>query len=421
MLVKIKKELAEGRTLFQFSFFKILGLITPLVIARFFSEDLFGTYTLAKLVVFCFAAMLITPPQTPFVVFASKERAQTGKINKSFSIQCVFFVFAVFIYSGIALLFNRRICTFIEITSVDLIYISAGFAGVALSSLLVNLFLALGQRIKSSLAEFAFGAVNLVLVVALCLADKLNIRTVFGAYFVSFFAVIALFAWTIDLSVLLPLRLEFGRFREMFNFTKWVFIGATALSFIDWGDNIILKIFNVPMADIGQYGLSYQIFNGCVAIIYILNSYFLPFISENLADGAKMRDYLFRKRPRLFFMGLVFLAAGFLLCPFFFKIVYPGSYQDSVLILRILLIACVFVLYNTFYIPLLNALQLYKFSQTAAVVVMLFKVCTNILLVIKYGLYGAAVGTVISYLFMTLIYEFYYRLKMKKMLLTKSA
>lgn len=421
MLAKIRKELAEGRTLFQFSFFKILGLITPLVIARFFSEDLFGTYTLAKLVVFCFAAMLITPPQTPLVVFASKERAQTGKINKSFSIQCVFFVFAVFIYSGIALLFNRRICTFIEITSVDLIYISAGFAGVALSSLLVNLFLALGQRIKSSLAEFTFGAVNLVLVVALCLADKLNIRTVFGAYFVSSFAVIALFAWTIDLSVLLPLRLEFGRFREMFNFTKWVFIGATALSFIDWGDNIILKIFNVPMADIGQYGLSYQIFNGCVAIIYILNSYFLPFISENLADGAKMRDYLFRKRPRLFFMGLVFLAAGFLLCPFFFKIVYPGSYQDSVLILRILLIACVFVLYNTFYIPLLNALQLYKFSQTAAVVVMLFKVCTNILLVIKYGLYGAAVGTVISYLFMTLIYEFYYRLKMKKMLLTKSA
>jgi O-antigen/teichoic acid export membrane protein len=421
MLAKIKKELAEGRTLFLFGFLKTLGLITPLIIARFFSEDLFGTYTLAKLVVFCFAAMLITPPQVPFVVFASKERAETGKINKSFSIQSLLFVFAVVLYSGIALLFNSRICAFIGITSVDLIYISAGFIGVALSSLLVNLFLAMGQRVKSSLAEFVFGAITLGLVVALCLADKLNIRTVFGAYFVSAFAVIALFAWTLNFSVLVPFRLEFGRFHEMFSFTKWVFIGATATSLIDWGDNVILKIFNVPMADIGQYGLAYQIFNGVVAIIYILNSYFLPFISEHINNLEKMREYLFRKRPLIFLFGITLLAAGFIICPFFFKIIYPGSYHDSVLILRILLIGCVPVLYSTFYIPLLNALKVYKFAQTAAVIVMVFKVCTNIPLVIKYGFYGAAVGTVISYLFMTLIYEFYYRLKMKKMLLTKSA
>jgi O-antigen/teichoic acid export membrane protein len=365
--------------------------------------------------------MFITPPQTPFVVFASRERAQTGKINKSFSIQLIFFVSGVLLYSVIVMIFHRSIETFIEVTAIDLFYISAGFIGAALNSLLVNLFLSLGRRVKSSLAEFAYGAVNLGLVVVLCFADKLNIRTVFGAYFVSSVAVVGLFAWTIDFSALLPFRFELWTFRGMFNFTGWAFIGATAISLIDWGDNIILKIFNVPLADIGQYGLSYQIFNGVIAIIYILNSYFLPFISENLTDVAKMRDYLFRKRPRLFFLGLVFLAAGFLLCPFFFKIVYPGSYQDSVVIVRILLIACVFVLYNTFYIPLLNALQLYKFSQTAAVAVMLFKVCTNILLVIRYGLYGAAAGTVLSYLFTTLIYESYYRLKMKKMIFTKTA
>lgn len=421
MLGKIKKQLNEGKTLLQFSFLKTLGLITPLIIARFFSEDLFGTYTLAKLVMFCFTAMLITPPQVPFVVFASKERAETGKINKSFSIQLVFFVFAVFLYSGIALLFNRRICAFIGISPVDLIFISAGFTGVALIYLLVNLFLATGQRVKSSLAEFAYGAINLGIIVALCFADMLSIRTVFGAYFISAVAVIGFFAWTIDFSVLLPFRFEFGTFRGMFNFTRWVFVGATATSLIDWGDNIILKILNIPMADIGQYGLSYQIFNGVIALIYILNSYFLPFISENLADGAKMRDYLFRKRPRLFFLGLVFLAAGFLLCPLFFKIVYPGSYKESVIILRILLIACVPVLYNTFYIPLLNALQLYKFSQTASVVIMLFKMCINILLVIKYGFYGAAVGTILSYLLTTIIYESYYRIKMKKLLGLKPA
>jgi O-antigen/teichoic acid export membrane protein len=418
MLKKIRRQFIEGKTLFLFGFFKTLSLITPLIIARFFSEDLYGTYTLANLVVFCFAAMLITPPQAPFVVFASKERCETGKLNKSFSIQCMLFIFAVLMYTIIVLIFSRRICTFIGITPLDLVYIYAGFIGVGLSSLVVNLFLAMGQRVKGSLVEFVFGVINLGLVVALCFAHKLNIRTVFGAYFISAIVTIALFVWSIDFSALLPFRFDPGRFHEMFDFTKWVFIGATAMSLIDWGDNIILKIFKVPMADIGQYGLAYRIFNGVVTLIYFLNSYFLPFISENLTNGEKIRDYLFRKRPRLFFLGLVFLAAGFILCPLFFKIVYPGSYKESVIILRILLIGCVFVLYSTFYIPLLNALQLYKFSQITIVIGMLFKAALNTLLVLKYGLYGAAVGSVISYFFTTLIYESYYRLKMKKMLVS---
>jgi O-antigen/teichoic acid export membrane protein len=74
------------------------------------------------------------------------------------------------------------------------------------------------------------------------------------------------------------------------------------------------------------------------------------------------------------------------------------------------------ILYLTFYIPLLNALELYRFSQTASIVIMVVKVALNTLLVLAYGFYGAAVGTVISYLFAAIIYEFYYRIKLKKML-----
>ena len=407
--------------MFLFGFLKTLGLITPLIIARFFSENLFGIYTLAGMVVFCFAAMLITPSQVPFVVFASKERAETGKINKSFSIQSIFFLSGIVLYSVVALLFNHQICDFAEISAVDLIYVSAGFIGVALNFFLVNLFLALDKRIASSAAEFAYGIINLGLIVALCFMNKLNLRTVFGAYFVSAVLVFVIFLKSIDIGKLFPFRFELDQFRGMFNFTKWVFLGATATSLIDWGDNIILKIFNIPLADIGQYGLSYRIFNGIVAIIYILNSYFLPFISEHINNREKMREYLFRKRPLIFLFGIVFLAAGFILCPFFFEIIYPGSYDDSVLILRILLIGCVPVLYCTFYTSLLNALQLYKFSQTVNIIIMLFKMCLNTLLVVKYGFLGAAAGTVASYLCLAIIYECYYRLKMKKILSVSSS
>jgi O-antigen/teichoic acid export membrane protein len=203
----------------------------------------------------------------------------------------------------------------------------------------------------------------------------------------------------------------------MFSFTRWALVGAMAMYFIDWADSAILKILNVSMADIGQYNLAYQIFNGVVTLIYILNSYFLPFISENVGDSAKMRDYLFRKRPRIFIFGVALLAAGFVACPLFFKVVYPNSYHESVFILRILLISCVMILYLTFYIPLINALELYRFSQTTNVVLMAVKVALNTVLVLKYGFYGAAAGTVASYLCMMIIYESYYRFKMKKLLL----
>ena len=416
MLRDIKNELREGKTLFLFGFLKAVGLVTPLVIARFFSEDMFGTYSLAKLVVFFFVTMLVTAPQVPFVVYASRERAETGKINKSFSIQSVFFVLGLALFVVLVLMLNRLICGFAEISAHDLIYVSIGFVGIALSSFVCNLFLALGERVKSSLVEFAYGVINLGLVVLLCFVGKLSVRAIFGAYFVSAIAVLVIFAKTVDVAVLLPFRFDFGRFREMFNFTKWVFAGATATYFIDWADGAILKIFDVPMADIGQYSLAYQIFNGVVTLIYILNSYFLPFISENIGNSDRIRDYLFRKRPRILLFGIVLLAVAFVVCPLFFKVVYPDSYHESVLILRILLIGCALILYNTFYIPLHNALRLYRFSQTTNVAHMIIKVALNVALIRLWGFYGAAIGTVISYLCVTAIYECYYQVKMKRLI-----
>jgi hypothetical protein len=84
MLNRIKKQLIEGKTLLLFGFLKGLVQVVPLIIAYFFSEDMFGTYSLAKMVVFFFITLFITAPQTPFIVYANRERAETGKINKSF-------------------------------------------------------------------------------------------------------------------------------------------------------------------------------------------------------------------------------------------------------------------------------------------------------------------------------------------------
>jgi O-antigen/teichoic acid export membrane protein len=416
MLNRIKKQLIEGKTLLLFGFLKGLVQVVPLIIAYFFSEDMFGTYSLAKTVVFFFITLLITTTQTAFVVYASRERAETGKINRSFSIQAVFFIFGIVLYAVLAVILNGPIRRFAVVSVPDLICVSLGFVGIALNYFLSYLFLALGQRVKNSLSELAYGVIMLAIIVGLAATGTLSIQTVFLTYFVSSIITLLIFVGTILWGNLLPFDFSTTYLRKMGNFTIWFLFGATATYFIDWGDNFILKFFHVSMANIGQYNLAYQIFNGLITLIYILNSYFLPFISENLQDSSKMRDYLYSKRPRIFLFGIVILAAVFFVCPYAFQIIYKGSYHSSVIILRILLIGCALTLYNTFYIPLLNALQLYKFSQTTNVVTMVIKVFLNAVLIFKYGLYGAAAGTVITYLCTTIIYESYYRIKMKKLI-----
>jgi len=47
---------------------------------------------------------------------------------------------------------------------------------------------------------------------------------------------------------------------------------------------------------------------------------------------------------------------------------------------------------------------------------MVIKVVLNVVLVSMYGFYGAAWGTVLSYFCITIIYESYYRTKIKKLL-----
>jgi O-antigen/teichoic acid export membrane protein len=418
MLNRIKKQLIEGKTLLLFGFLKGLVQVVPLIIAKFFSEDMFGTYSLAKMVMFFFVTLLITTPQAPFIVYASRERAETGKINKSFSIQAAFFIFSIVLYAALAAIFNGPIRRFAEVSVSDLICMSLGFAGIALSSFLSNLFLALGQRVKNSLSDLAYGVIMLAIIAGLAATGTLSIKTVFLTYFVSSIITLLIFAGTIPLRNLLPFDFSITYFWKMFDFTKWVFMGATASFFIDWGDNAILKIFHATTGDIGQYSFAYQIFNGLVTMIYVLNGYFLPFVSENVRDSGKMRNYLYSKRPRILLFGLAILTVVFFACPYAFQIIYPDSFHSSVNILRILLVGCALILYNTFYLPLVNAMKLYKFFQTANVVHMIIKVGLNVVLIPLYGFYGAAIGTVISYFCITAIYESYYQIKIKRLFIS---
>jgi O-antigen/teichoic acid export membrane protein len=416
MLNRLKKELREGRTLLQFGFLKSLGMIAPLLIARFFSEGLFGSYLLAKMIVFFFATLLITSAQTPFIVYANQERAETGKINKSFSVQCVFLLFSIAAFLLISSVFSKAVTTFAQISGVELIFVCAGFIGIAVNTFVCNLFMALGERIKNALVELTFGGSTLVFIVLFVLTGNINIKTAFLTYLMAAFVVLVVFAGFTDRTVLLPFDFDRKHFKRMFDYTKWVMFGATAVYFINWVDNIILRAFGISLADIGEYGLGYQVFKGIVMLTFILNGYFLPFISEHIHNQVKIKDYLYNKRIKIFLLGLGLVVVLFVTAPYIFGFIYKDSYKSSVDVFGILLFGNIIILYNTFYLPILNALKKYKFAQASNVVHIVVKVLLSVALIPTFGLKGAAVATVVSYLFKGIIYEVYFRLRLKGLL-----
>ena len=198
MLQRVKLEFKQGESLLKFGFLKaagqVFGMAAPLVIAKYFSPELFGSYSLAKMVVFFFLSLLISSFQSPFIVFANQEMVQTGKINKSFSVQCACFFVGVIVFLILGAVFNKAITGFAKITSVNLFFMSLAFVGIALKMFLDNLFMAIDQRLKNSLVELVFGGLVITMVAALYLTHDLTLNAVFLVYFISGVIVSLLFA-----------------------------------------------------------------------------------------------------------------------------------------------------------------------------------------------------------------------------------
>jgi len=419
MLRRIKHELKQGKTLITFTSLQAvgqaLGMIAPLIVAKFFSPELFGSYALARMIAFFFLTLLISSSQIPFIVFANEERGRSDKINRTFSVQCTFLGVSFCMFTAILLLLGKQIMQFAAIDRVDLLFVLLAFAGLSLKSFLCNLFMAMGQRIKCSFAELVFGGLTFCLVLVLCLARAISLRTVFLTYFVSALVVLCIFVKSIDFNQLFPFRIDKKHFKEMFNFTKWIMLGATAVYFINWGDNLVLRLY-VSMRDIGTYNLAYQVFKGVLALTFIVYAYFLPFVSEHIHDKAKMRDYLFRKRPKILLLGFVAIAAFFFAGPYILRMIYADKYAESPAILRILMIGLVPMLHVVLYAPILNAMKKYRFTQTVNMLQVILNVILNLVLVPSMGLKGAAVATVVAYWFQSVIIEIYFRVKLKKLL-----
>jgi O-antigen/teichoic acid export membrane protein len=419
MWKRMKKEFEQGKALLQFGFLQTLGYIVatliPLAVAKLFSEELFGRYSLGEMIVFFFVTLFILSIRVPFIVFANQERAESGKIHRSFSIQCMFLGTDLVLFSIVCLVFRKQLMAFAKIDSRELLAIALAFFAMSFKDFISNLFMALNEKIKSALVELSFGIVALLVLYIFYLADWVNLKSVFLTYFISSLIVFLAYLGFVNFKMLRPVIFDKKYFSQMLNFTLWTAFAAIAVYLINWGGIAILRKY-ASLEDTGVFSLAYKFFKGFMALIYPIATYFLPFISENINDAAKIRTYLYYKRPRVFLLGTAGFAAAFFIIPWFINLIYGDKFQNAVPITRILLFGAIAYLYTAFYNPLIAALKKYKFAQIASITQVVLNIVLNLALIPRMGTYGAALATVIAYIYLLLVYEVYFRLKLAKML-----
>ena len=181
-----------------------------------------------------------------------------------------------------------------------------------------------------------------------------------------------------------------------------------------------LRYFAASMENApGTYNLAYKFFKGFTILIYIIPSYFLPHISANIRKPEKMRAYLFHKRPLVLFLGVTGFALAWIFMPYFLNLFYHNKYDDVGFLLRIFLIGNVVFLYTAMYGPILGALKIYKFQQIVALSQLVVNFVLSLLLIPRFNLVGAALATVLSYFYLAIVYEYYYRKKLKRLVLQR--
>lgn len=416
MLSKLKQQLALGKNLIIFTTLRgVGGMLFPLLVAKFFSEDLLGSYGLARMIIFFVATLTISSAQTPFIVHANEERDKTGKINKSFSVQCIFLVISLFLFFFIVTLFAGPVSAFAKIAKSDLVFVTLAFIGFVGQLFLCNLFMALGQRTKSAFIGVVYNFLTVLFVIAFWFFDNINLRSVFLTYFLSSVLLVLFFVGTLDFKVLLPLYFDSGYFKKMLHFTFWVILGSTSIYFINWGNNIVLRIF-VSIKEIGIYLFAFTIYKGLTFSVSAIGQYFLPFISRNINDKDKLRNYLAVKRPKIIAVGLAGLVLVFFFFPYMRQLIYGDKFSLADPIVRCLLLGNVINLYTVFYGALFNAFKKYKFLNITAVVQIVISVILSFILIPRMGLMGAAIATVIAYFCKAVLLEIYFRLYIKSRL-----
>lgn len=173
-------------------------------------------------------------------------------------------------------------------------------------------------------------------------------------------------------------------------------MGATAIITFAYFkmDTIILSILQ-PSSHVGIYNVAYKIMENLIFFPAMLAGLILPLLSRFIFTERRQFEEIADKTFKVFFIIIVPIVAGtFFLAPDIIRFVSGGNFQESVLVLRILIFALGCIFFGHFFTMLLVVGNAQRKLMQMLLFVAVFNIGLNILLIREYSYIGAAAASV---------------------------
>jgi len=416
----VKNEFHQGKTLISYGAIKATGLgfsfLIPIFLAAFLTPEVLGIYSLGMMIVYLFNSITVLSSASPTVICGIEELTENKTIRRTTASRIIILLIACTTFIATIFLLQDQIISFTKLTRSQAYFLIMVFTGLTISSFIRCILISLNKRIVESIFQFTTSFISLTYIILIHFWGGITLERIFPIFLISPLISTGLLISKKEYQKFLPLSYSKDNFKKILNYTRWMILGGTAVYFLNWGDNIILRKFST-MEDIGVYNLSYQFFKGMIMIFHIIAGYFLPFIAQNIDDKILIRNYLVNKRSKLFLSGILFAGCLFMVMPHFVEIAYKGQYQDSVLVFRILLAGGLCSLFSMFYDPIFTSLKKFHVIQSITAFAVIVNLTLDYILVSHIGFIGAAIATSFSYFLMTILKIIYFRKHCKPLII----
>lgn len=400
---------------------------TPILL-RFLGQNEYGLYSLIASTI-SYLTMLDLGFGNAIIVYTSKYHAEKKyeeekKLHGMFLVIFCIISFIAFII-GIILYLNVQNLFAFSMTSYEI-----NKAKILMIILILNLVITFPLNIYSSIIsayeKFVFQKIisliskvlePLIMIPILLLGGK-SISLVFVLSLINIFVLLSNYFYCKNkLNIKIKfLGFDLKIFKEIFSYSFFIFLGII-VDLVNFGlDNFILGSISGTI-EVSIYSVASQFDTLLMSLSACCCTLLLPKFSKMVTQNKSDKDLNteFMKFGRFQFYIMFLFLTGFIIFGHNFIIVWAGAnYSESYYITIVLISVLTFVLIENIGVYIMQAKNLHKTKSLISLGGAFFNLIISIPLTKKWGAFGAALGTSISYGITNLIINnIYYQKKVK--------
>ncbi|OJF94707.1 lipopolysaccharide biosynthesis protein [Alkalibacterium sp. 20] len=397
--------LSKRKNFIFFSLLKVLvmvlALITNIFIVRELSLNDYGVFSVALMSIGLITTFGFSWSSSSILYFGSKEKSNTGKLNKTFWARNIIIFVSLIITSFLFLFFHKQINAYIgeDFSFIILIWLYVSVAEDYLS----QYYLAVKKQLLSTMLSLTAKVIYILLIMLF----TFDVRTLIILNIVSHASVLF---YILGMNKNDVGKFEFDKewFKEILNFSLWQLFGYSGLYLINFGDIAVIKYF-MTTEDVAIYNAAYKLFNSIANFAFVVTSYYAASITQSFAkgDSHKLRSFFYKERFVIFAVSTIAHIVVMLFSNQIITTLYGEKYSSSVPIFIILMIGSIARYLAVFYTLYYNANGKHKVLQYLNIFRAILNLVLDVVFINIFGLLGPAIATTTA-LILTFLFSVYY-------------